>query len=266
MRNIKVTLSYVGTNYCGYQIQPEGIPTVSQAFQRAAEQVFHRKCDVKGASRTDAGVHARGFVVSLRCEGNISCESLVRALNVHLPPDIAVLSCEEMPEQFHPRYDCVGKRYLYRLYNRPVRDPFREKTDWFYPWPLDVGLLNRAAEQLEGTHDFSSFCGSNGDPPDDRVRTIYRCRAYEKNGRVVIAVTGDGFLYNMVRILVGTLTSVCAGKRTPESLPALLAAKDRTLAGMTAPAHGLYLDRVFYSAAALESALEREPQEILDWI
>ena len=256
MRNLMITIAYKGTAYRGFQVQ-KNLPTVCAAFQDAVETVFGTRYDIKGCSRTDSGVHARGFVLSLKCRETIPCDNIIRALNVNLPMDIVVLDCREAPEDFHPRYDSVGKRYLYRIWNSRERNPFEEGLALHVPRPLDLERMNAAARRLEGTWDYSAFC-SAGDSVEDHVRTVYRCRAAREGNLITLSVTGDGFLYNMVRIITGTLLEVCAGRRQPEEMEPLLLSRDRTLAGKTASPWGLYLDRVFYSREELTQALMEE--------
>lgn len=246
MRTIKLTIAYRGTAYHGFQFQKNAI-SVAQVFQDAVEGIFGARYDIKGCSRTDAGVHANRFVLAIYCsdDRNIPCYRLVRALNANLPPDIAVLDCCDMQEGFHPRYDATGKRYLYRIWNAPQRSPFVADTALHHPSPLDLALMNGAAAALLGTHDFTSFCAAGG-KVTDRVRTITHCAVTREGELVTLAITGDGFLYNMVRIIVGTLLEVSAGKRSPHDIPAILSACDRSKAGFTAPAHGLFLDEVYY--------------------
>ena len=243
-----MTLAYRGTAYHGWQVQQNAL-SVCTVFQDGVERVLGRRYQVKGCSRTDAGVHANGFVLSLRCPEEdppaIPCAALQKALNNCLPRDIAVLDCRDAPEGFHPRYDCVGKRYLYKIWNGPVRDPFREDLALHWRAPIDLGLANQAARQFLGRRDFTSLCAAGGSV-EDRVREITRCSLSREGGLVVLSVVGDGFLYNMVRILAGTVLEVCAGRLGVEDIPGILEAKDRSLAGPTLPPHGLYLDRVFY--------------------
>ncbi|MBR5485920.1 MAG: tRNA pseudouridine(38-40) synthase TruA [Oscillospiraceae bacterium] len=244
MRNLLITISYKGTAYHGFQVQKNAV-TVCEVFQNAVEKVLKKREDVKGCSRTDSGVHAGQFCVGLSTEASIPCENLVRALNVNLPDDVAVLDCIEVPQEFHARYSSTGKRYVYRVWNSAVKNPFLGEYSWHYPYKLDVEKMNRAAADFIGTHDFSAFC-SAGTSVEDKVRTIHFV-GVEKNGDLVqITVEGDGFLYNMVRIMAGTLIEIGGGFREETQIPAVLASLDRAKAGKTAPAHGLHLDKVFY--------------------
>ena len=245
MRHLVLTVRYRGTNYHGFQVQKNGI-TVCQVLQDAIQEVFGSRLDVKGCSRTDAGVHANGFVLSFRTQNPIPCDRVVQALNVHLPGDVAVRDCREAARDFHPRYSCTGKRYLYKMHNSRVRDPFLENLALLVRTPIREELMNRAAGAFLGTHDFSAFCAAGGSV-EDKVRTIYRCGVTRQGELVTLSITGDGFLYNMVRIIAGTLLEVNAGRMAPEDIPAILESRDSGRAGPTAPPWGLYLDEVFYT-------------------
>lgn len=248
MRNIRMTLAYRGTAYHGWQVQQNAL-SVCTVFQDGVERVLGRRYEVKGCSRTDAGVHANGFVLSLRCPEEeppaIPCGALQKALNNCLPRDIAVLDCRDAPPDFHPRYDCTGKRYLYKIWNSPVKNPFLEDLALQYRPHIDEALANEAAARFLGRRDFTSLCAAGG-AVEDKVRTITRCSLRREGELVILSVTGNGFLYNMVRILAGTILEVCYGRLAPEDIPGILDAKDRSKAGPTLPPHGLYLDRVFY--------------------
>ena len=249
MRNLLLTLRYRGTNYHGFQVQQNGV-TVCQVFQDAQEKVFGSRLDIKGCSRTDAGVHANAFCLNFRTENQIPCEKVPIALNIHLPGDVAVTDCREVPLDFHARYDCCGKEYCYLLHNSRIKDPFLENLAWLYPYPVDAQELEQAAQLLLGTHDFSAFC-SAGSTVEDPVRTLYSFQVRREGDLIRFIVRGDGFLYNMVRILVGTLLEISARRRTPESLLQALESGQRSQAGRTAPACGLYLNRVFYNQQEL---------------
>ncbi len=243
-RQLLLTVQYRGTNYHGYQVQPNGV-TVAQVLQDAIERIFKNRLDIKGCSRTDAGVHANGFRASFRTVSNISCDAVVRAMNVNLPDDVAVSNCQEVPLSFHPRYDCTGKRYLYQIYNSPVKNPFLTDLALFHKYPLDEDKMDKAAQCFVGTHDFRAFCSSSS-KIEDTVRTISSISVTREGKMVTISVTGDGFLYNMVRIIVGTLLDASRGIYLPEDIKKMIDSRDRNAAGATAPPHGLYLDEVFY--------------------
>lgn len=248
MRNIKMTIAYRGTAYHGWQVQQNAL-SVCTVFQDALEGVLGQRYPVKGCSRTDAGVHANGFVLSVRCPEEtppaIPCQALQKAMNDRLPRDIAVLDCADASDGFHPRYDCTAKRYLYKIWNSPVKNPFLEDLALQYRSVIDGELADAAARQFVGRWDFTSLCAAGGSV-EDKTRTIYRCGVRREDRLVTLSVTGDGFLYNMVRILAGTVLEVCAGRLRPEDIPGILQARDRSRAGPTLPPHGLYLDRVFY--------------------
>ena len=249
MRHLLLTLQYCGTRYHGFQVQ-KNARSVAETVQDAVERVFEGRLDIKGCSRTDAGVHANRFALTLRTSRTIPCDAVVRAMNVSLPPDIAVLACREVASDFHPRYSCLGKRYLYRIWNAPHKNAFLEGLALHYPYPLDEARMDTLARVFEGTHDFRGFCSAGGSVTDT-VRSISHARVWREQETVLFSVTGDGFLYNMVRILVGTLLLFEREERSPEELAELLASGDRSRAGATAPPQGLFLDAVFYSDFAL---------------
>lgn len=245
-RNILFTIAYCGTDYHGWQIQ-NNARTVQQVFQEALTKIVGHCPDLKGCSRTDAGVHARQFCISMHIDTRIPNERLVAAMNHFLPPDIAVLSCRDVPEDLHARYTCLGKEYTYEIWNHPVRDPFLDGRALHYYGPLDVEQLNAAAQHYVGSHDFHSFCTLDAREEGDLTRTVkYACVHRREDGMVIFTVAADGFLYNMVRIMMGTLLAVAQGKIKAEDIPGIIEAKNRAAAGPTAPACGLYLNKVFY--------------------
>jgi tRNA pseudouridine38-40 synthase len=242
-----VKLKYDGRDFCGWQVQ-DGLRTVQAVFQDALWQVLKEKVPIRGCSRTDSGVHADEFCVSFSTSCAVPIERLPLALNAKLPPDIAVFDCVTVPEDFHARYDCRGKQYRYLILNAPLRDPFRHTRAMWYKYPLDVALLHAQAQDYLGTHDFSAFCSAGSDVAD-KVRTVTQCgvrRLPDTPELIEFTVTADGFLYNMVRIMVGTLLEIAAGRIAPDSIGEILASRDRQRAGATAAACGLYLHRVFY--------------------
>ncbi len=245
MQNLLFTISYVGTRYHGWQIQENAL-TVQEVFQKALFTVTGLSEDIKACSRTDTGVHAREFCLSLLTESKIPPERLAAALNHYLPEDIAVKGCREVPLDFHARYSCKGKEYSYEIWNDPVREPFLFGRVLHYWYPIDESLLNEAAKHYLGSHDFSSFCTLDSRERGDLTRTVTKAEMERRGSLVVFRVAADGFLYNMVRIMAGTLLRVQQGKISPEDIPKILEAKDRRAAGPTAPACGLYLNRVFY--------------------
>ena len=252
MRNLLLTISYDGKRYHGWQIQKNAL-AVQDVFQSALGKVLHENPDLKGCSRTDSGVHAYEFCISLKTCRDIPCERLQMALNHFLPPDIAVKSCREVPLDFHARYSCRGKEYVYKIWNEPVRDPFLDGYALHYWYPLPVDRLDQAARGFLGSHDFTSFCTLDSRDRGCLVRTVTKSRVERLGGMVTFTVAADGFLYNMVRIMTGTLLRVAQGKINPEDIPGIIQAKNRKAAGPTAPACGLYLNRVFY-----DEVLERK--------
>lgn len=243
-RNLLLTIRYVGTRYHGFQVQQNAL-SVCQVFQDSVERLFGARLDVKGCSRTDAGVHANRYCISMRTDSAIPCDKIPLALNCYLPEDIAVTDCREVPEDFHARYSATGKEYLYKLHNSRIRDPF--STDLAYRWgyPIDADILHREAQAFVGKHDFASFQAAGTDV-EDTVREITHFSVKREGEMVYFLVRGDGFLYKMVRIMAGTLLQIAAGKLPWGYIPQIIEAKDRTRAGKTAPACGLYLNRVFY--------------------
>ncbi|MBE6720657.1 MAG: tRNA pseudouridine(38-40) synthase TruA [Ruminococcaceae bacterium] len=244
MRKLLITIKYDGTAYHGWQVQQNAI-TVQEEFQNAVEKVFGKRLDVRGCSRTDSGVHANMYCLTLDTDMNISDEGVVMALNTKLPRDISALSCKEVAADFHPRYSCKTKEYVYKIYNGKIRDPFCDKYAYHYRFPLDADYLNSEAKHFLGTHDYSGFCSVKSDV-EDTVRTITKAQVKRYGDFVIFTFEGDGFLYNMVRIMVGTLLFVSEGKIKAGELADVIDSKERTRAGKTAPPHGLYLNKVNY--------------------
>lgn len=246
MRNILVTIMYDGKNFHGWQIQNNAV-TVQEEFQKALKNVIGTVPDIKGCSRTDSGVHANQYCVSFHTEHTIPCERLTAALNRFLPNSIAALSAEEMSDDFHARYSCYGKEYIYRIWNSEIRNPFLDGYALHYWYRLDEKLLNEAAQYFVGRHDFTSFCTiDNSRKKGDFHRTVRNMSVKREGHMVTITIEADGFLYNMVRIIVGTLLLVAQGKVLPNQIPDIINALDRSAAGPTAPPQGLYLNRVIY--------------------
>lgn len=245
MRNLKITISYDGKDLHGWQIQNNAL-TVQECFQNALKSVVGHTPDIKGCSRTDTGVHAKMYVISMKTEHKITCERLKAALNRYLPLSIAVNDVCEVDEDFHARYSAKGKRYVYKILNTQVRDPFCEGYALHYRYPIDVEMLNRAAQDYVGTHDFTSFCTLDKREKGDFTRTVQSFSVKRDGDFVYMTVQADGFLYNMVRIMVGTLLKIQQGKLSADSIPDIIKAENRKEAGPTAPACGLYLDEVIY--------------------
>ena len=240
-----LTVAYNGKNYCGYQKQKNGI-SIQEKLTEASECLFGEGVNITGCSRTDSGVHARGFKATLECrQTSITVDKIPTALNTVLPDDIAVLDAEVVSDTFHPRYDVKSKEYRYIIHDGKVRDPFLSGRAYHYPKTLDHNVMNEAASCFVGEHDFASFMAS-GSKIVDTVRTVYSCNVTREGDMITVSITGNGFLYNMVRIIVGTLISVSDGKIKPNEITSIISAKDRSRAGSTAPAHGLYLYDVKY--------------------
>ena len=250
MRNLLLTISFLGNGYHGFQVQQNGL-SVAQVLQDGIQQVLGRREPIKGCSRTDAGVHANRFYLSMKTEHPMECGLLRKALDAVLPRDIAVTGCREVPLSFHARYDCSGKRYLYLIWNAPWMSPFYQGRAYHQRARLDEVALHQAAQDFLGTHDFSAFCSAGGGQ-DDRVRTIQEVSVKRKDELITFSVKGDGFLYNMVRIMVGTLLDMGCGKLDMQAIPAIIASRDRRCAGWTVPPEGLYLDEVFYPPSVLQ--------------
>jgi tRNA pseudouridine38-40 synthase len=241
-------VKYLGTAFHGFQVQP-GLRTVQGELNRALNEAFGLPCKVTGCSRTDAGVHANEFCLTVECDGGtIPPDKLPIAVSRFLPEDLSLFYAEECSDDFHPRYDVKEKEYLYRIKNSRIYDPFEYGRVWFVARPItDEGLarMNAAAKHFIGKHDFATFM-SEGSDIEDTVRNVTSLSVERKGDFVEIRISADGFLYNMVRIIVGTLTEVAFGRFSPEEIPEIISSCDRSRAGMTAPAEGLYLNSVMY--------------------
>ncbi len=254
MRRIKLTVAYDGTNYCGWQVQPNGI-TVQEVLNKALTELLGTETRTTGASRTDSGVHARGNVAVFETDARMPAERFAFALNTYLPSDIRIQGSEEVPEAFHPRFTSTIKTYEYKILHRIFPDPTRRLDHLFCYDRLDVEAMRRALACVVGEHDFKSFQGAGGEASTHTtVRTIYSAEILqeplEEAGSdeyiLRIRVTGNGFLYNMVRILAGTLLEIGRGHLAEEDMAKILEARDRNEAGPTAPAHGLTLLSIRY--------------------
>ena len=241
---VKLVVAYDGTNYKGWQVQPNGI-TIEEVLNRKLTDLLGEPIVVMGASRTDSGVHSLGNVAIFDTNTRMPAEKISFALNQRLPEDIVVQDSCEVPWDWHPRYQNSRKTYEYRILNRTFRMPNRRFDTYFYHHPLDVEKMQQAASYLVGEHDFKSFC-TVGAQVETTVRTIYDLTVTKEEDVIKIRVTGNGFLYNMVRILAGTLISVGIHEREPEDMTRVLAACDRTKAGSTAPACGLTMVGISY--------------------
>ena len=242
---VKMIVAYDGTNYCGWQIQPNGI-TIEQVLNEHLSRLLKEDIKVTGASRTDAGVHSLGNVCMFDTNTRMPAEKISYALNQKLPEDIVVVDSCEVSDDFHPRFSKSRKTYEYRILNARFRNPTRRLDTYFYHYPLDTEKMSEAAKYLIGEHDFASFCSANSQA-QTTVRTIYDCTVSKAGDIITIRVTGNGFLYNMVRILTGTLLDVAFEKIGTTKLKEILEGCDRRLAGPTAPPSGLYLKEVIYS-------------------
>lgn len=242
--NLKLTIKYDGTEYHGWQRQPNGI-TVQQVLEETLEKVLKTKVVVTGCSRTDAGVHAKMHVSSFRAETSIPVNKLPLVLNQFLPPDIRAAACEIVPDDFNARYHTKEKTYRYRILNCEHNDPFLSRFVWHYPIELDVEKMKKAAEYMVGEKDFTAFMAS-GSSAKTTIRNLKRVEVEKEGDVITISATANGFLYNMVRIIVGTLVYVGNGKLTQEEVKTILEEKDRRLGGVTAPPQGLMLEEVVY--------------------
>lgn len=244
---IAVNIMYDGTRYCGWQVQQNAV-SVQQTVQNALEELLSFRPDISGCSRTDAGVHANQYVFHMSTENiRVSPEKLPLALNARLHgSDIAVKSACLVPPDFHARYSCIQKEYIYKIWNAPYMSPFYEGRAWFFPYTLDEKALGFVGEEFCGTHDFGGFMSKGSKIKEDTVRTVKYFDVAREDELVTIRVCADGFLYNMVRIMVGTYALAAAGKLKQGDIARIISLRDRSLAGDTAPAHGLYLNKVFY--------------------
>lgn len=244
MKRVKLIVAYDGTNYCGWQKQPNG-NTIEAELNKALTDLFQTPIEVTGASRTDAGVHSLGNVAIFDVEARMPAEKISYALNQRLPEDIRVQDSCEVDSEFHPRYCDSEKTYQYKILNTKFQQPLRRKDTFFCYQKLDVTAMQKAAAYLVGEHDFKSFCSVNAQVKST-IRTIYSCYVEKNEDLITITVTGNGFLYNMVRIIAGTLIKVGTGDIRPEDMTDILYAKDREASGPTAPACGLTMVGIEY--------------------
>ncbi len=241
-------IKYLGTAFHGFQVQPDK-RTVQGELCTALKLATGVPCKVTGCSRTDAGVHANEFCITVDADGaTVPADKLPIAVSRFLPDDLSLFWAEECDASFHPRYDVKSKEYLYRIKNQKIYDPFEVGRAWFPQRVISaegIARMQTAAQYFIGKHDFSAFM-SEGSEVTDCVRTVFDLSIEEKNGLIEICVSADGFLYNMVRIIVGTLLEIAYGRFSPEDVPDIIESRDRARAGMTAPPFGLYLNRVNY--------------------
>lgn len=250
---VLLRIAFLGKAYCGYQVQPNGV-TVQQRLNEAAKALFGFDCDIVGCSRTDSGVHANEFCVAVTKKGEsflettVPIEKIPQAMSFWLPSDISVLSASAVDDGFHPRYDVKYKEYVYQIWNSPSRNPFLADRSWHCPKRIDDDgffAMREAAKSLVGKHDFSSFMAADS-KIKDTVRTVFDAEVSRDGDLIVFRVCADGFLYNMVRIFVGTLLDVAYKKIQPEEISTIIESHDRKMAGSTAPPEGLFLNRVVY--------------------
>lgn len=250
MKRVRLIVSYDGTNYCGWQIQNNGI-TVEEVLNHALTDLCREEIAVIGASRTDSGVHALGNVAVFDTNSRIPGEKFSFALNQRLPDDIRIQQSDEVADDWHPRFQDTVKTYEYCFLNRRIPDPMRRLYSYFIYYPMDVENMQKAADYLIGEHDFKSFCTPRTQVRST-VRTIYDLTLTKEGDEIRMRITGNGFLYNMVRIIAGTLARVGTGLYTPERVKEILEAKDRNVSGPKAPPQGLTLISIAYPAEEKE--------------
>lgn len=253
MRNIALKLRYDGTAYHGWQVQKTEV-TVAETLEQALTKVCGHAVKVTGCGRTDAGVHALSYCANFRTDCPIPVDRLPFAVNTRLPDDIAVLEACEAGDDFNAIGSCLRKEYVYKIMNTHIRDPFLQHRACFYPAPLDVDVMKAAGAAFEGTHDFAAV-RSVGTETRTTVRTVYWCRAEREGELITVSVCANGFLYNMVRAIVGTMVYASHSKLAPESIPALLETRDRRLTGPTMPPQGLYMSHLWYDGQVGEMML-----------
>lgn len=246
MRNIRIAIEYDGTDYCGWQIQPNGI-SIQEVLENTIALITQERVRLTGSGRTDAGVHAFNQVANFMTQSTIPCSNLLRSINSLLPLDISVKDAQDTEENFHARYSAKSKIYMYRMYNRPTRSALGHRYAWHIREPLDIERMDESLCKLLGTHDFSSFCGSGGNS-QNYIRTVLSADIHSvTDGYIELHVEANGFLRHMVRNIVGTLADVGKRTMTVDNFRRIFEARDRTKAGITAPPQGLYLKEVKYS-------------------
>lgn len=251
MHNYKITVMYDGSRYKGWQSQKSTDDTIEGKIEGVLKKLTGREVAVIGSGRTDAGVHAMGQVANFHIKDSCSKEEIMDNLNQYLPEDITVTAIEKVDERFHSRFSCTRKVYRYRIHTSTIKDVFQRKYVYNYTEGLDVDKMKQAAKKLEGTHDFTSFCG-NKHFKKTPERTVFGIVITQLEHEIQIDYYGEGFLQNMVRIMTGTLIEVGQGKKTPEDMETILEAKDRAKAGYTAPPQGLCLLRVEYESGSIK--------------
>ncbi|MBE6071620.1 MAG: tRNA pseudouridine(38-40) synthase TruA [Clostridium butyricum] len=244
MKNIKLTIEFDGSNFCGWQKQPKG-RTVQETIEKAIHKATNEQIEINGSSRTDAGVHAKCMVANFFTNSTIPSEKFREAINVRLPEDVSIIKSEEVDEKFHARYSSKGKTYSYTIINRYERLSLGHQYLYHYRYKLDFDKMNEACKYFIGKHDFSAFM-SPGSSIKTTIRTIYDLSLKKDGERIQVFITGNGFLYNMVRIIVGTLLKVGNGKIEPCEIKDIIKDGNRKRAGMCVPPNGLILEKVFY--------------------
>ena len=245
MRNLRLEMCYDGSRYRGWQRLPGAENTIQGKLEQTLTRILGEKIEVSGSGRTDAGVHAMGQVASFHCENPMPAEEILKQLRRYLPEDIGIYSCKEAAPRFHARLNARGKTYCYRIWNSEAPCVFQRRYVACFPERLDVEAMNRAGQQMLGEHDFAAFC-TRAKVKKSTVRCITALRVVCIGNEIQITVTADGFLYNMVRAITGTVLYAAEGKLTPEDIPEILASGDRSLAGPTVPPGGLYMTRLWY--------------------
>ncbi|SJZ93790.1 tRNA pseudouridine38-40 synthase [Garciella nitratireducens DSM 15102] len=243
-RNIQILLEYDGSNYHGWQRQNNAL-TIQEKLEEAIQQINHEEVTIIGSSRTDSGVHARGQSANFYTQSKIPIDKIPYAMNSKLPKDIRVYKAIERPLEFHSRYHAVGKKYSYHIQNTIFPSALEYNRTWHIAQKLNIQNMKKANKFFIGTHDFAAFQAS-GSSVKTSIRTITFSKLIHKDEKVILEIEGNGFLYNMVRIIIGTLVEVGIGKISFEEIPDIINSKDRNRAGMTAPPYGLYLEKVFY--------------------
>lgn len=246
MRNIRLTIEYDGKNFAGWQTQPGKI-SIQGEIIKAIKEITGEDVELNASGRTDAGVHALAQVANFKIEKNIEVEKIPYAINSKLPNSIVIKKAEEVEERFHSRYNCKGKTYRYIINNSEFPSALNRYREYHVPQKLDINSMEKAIKLFEGTHDFKGFKSSGGNQKKTTVRTLTRCELLQQDDKIIIELSGDGFLYNMVRIIAGTIVDVGLRKIKVEDINMILDSGDRTLAGRTLPPHGLYLVEVRYN-------------------
>lgn len=257
MRNIALTLRYLGSAFHGWQVQKD-LVTVAGTLENAAAMVVGHPVHMTGCGRTDAGVHAKIYLANFRTESTIPCERLPYALNTHLPADIVVTGAREVSDGFNAIGSCVRKEYAYLIYNSRIRDPFYVNRAWFYPKYLDEKIMQAAADQFVGTHDFAAV-RSVGTDVKSTVRTVFDYKVRREGDLIELRVSANGFLYNMARAMAGTVVYAAEGKFPPEAIGKILESGNRTAAGPTVPAGGLYMTHLWYDNGIEKFELDAGP-------